>query len=125
MKYIEVIDKIEGEEVHKGPSHLSSCGVFIDTVRDFTSTKSVVSLAFEAYKAIAVTGKRQLIEVVTGHALGLRQVGKPVFNVGASSAHKNACFKACRYIIDPLKECVPIWEKEVFSNKSVWVSVHP
>ncbi|TFG74244.1 MAG: molybdenum cofactor biosynthesis protein MoaE, partial [Flavobacteriales bacterium] len=49
----------------------------------------------------------------------------PVVVVGASAPHRDACFEACRYLIDTLKERVPIWKKEIFKNKTVWVSAHP
>jgi molybdopterin synthase catalytic subunit len=137
MKYIEIVDKIDTASVYKDLSHPSSGGicVFVGAVRDFTNKESVVSLEFETYKAMALkemdkiadeaTEKWQLNKVVIRHAVGEKQVEEPVVIVGASSAHRDACFEACRYLIDTLKERVPIWKKEVFSNKSVWVSAHP
>ena len=75
-----------------------------------------------ATEAIA---KWDLNKVIIHHAVGLKKVEEPVVVVGASSAHRDACFEACRYLIDTLKETVPIWKKERFDNKSVWVSAHP
>ena len=69
--------------------------------------------------------KWKLNKVIIRHAVGLKKVEAPVVVVGASSAHRDACFEACRYLIDTLKETVPIWKKEVFENKTVWVSAHP
>ena len=66
-----------------------------------------------------------LNKVVIRHAVGEKSVEEPVVIVGASSAHRDACFEACRFLIDTLKETVPIWKKEKFKNKSVWVSAHP
>ncbi|MBU2996523.1 molybdenum cofactor biosynthesis protein MoaE [Cellulophaga baltica] len=137
MKYIEIVDDIDTAEVYKDLSHPSSGGicVFVGAVRDFTNNASVVSLEFETYKAMALKEmtkiadeaieKWQLNKVVIRHAVGVKQVEDPVVIVGASSAHRDACFEACRYLIDTLKERVPIWKKEFFSNKSVWVSAHP
>jgi molybdopterin synthase catalytic subunit len=45
--------------------------------------------------------------------------------VGVSSAHREASFEACRFLIDELKKTVPIWKKEFFSDNSVWVNAHP
>ncbi len=137
MKYIEIVDKIDTATAYKNLSHPSSGGicVFVGAVRDFTNKESVVSLEFETYKAMALkemdkiadeaVEKWQLNKVVIRHAIGVKQVEDPVVIVGASSAHRDACFEACRYLIDTLKERVPIWKKEFFSNKSVWVSAHP
>lgn len=137
MRYIEIVAEIDTAKVYKELSHPSSGGicVFVGTVRDFTNNESVVSLEFETYKTMALremdkialeaTEKWQLNKVVIRHAVGVKQVEEPVVIVGASSAHRDACFEACRFLIDTLKERVPIWKKEVFSNKSVWVSAHP
>jgi molybdopterin synthase catalytic subunit len=75
--------------------------------------------------ASAAAQKWNLNKVIIRHAVGLKNVAEPVVVVGASSAHRDACFEACRYLIDTLKETVPIWKKEMFENKTVWVSAHP
>mgnify|MGYP003630983865 FL=1 len=135
--YIEIVDEIDTAQVYKDLSDAGSGGicVFVGAVREFTSNEAVISLEFETYKAMALkemekiateaVEKWQLNKVVICHAVGIKQVEEPVVVVGASSAHRDACFEACRYLIDTLKERVPIWKKEVFSNKSVWVSAHP
>lgn len=135
--YIEIVDEIDTAQVYKDLSDAGSGGicVFVGAVREFTNNEAVVSLEFETYKAMALKEmekiaveaieKWQLNKVVLRHAVGLKKVEEPVVVVGASSAHRDACFEACRFLIDTLKERVPIWKKEVFSNKSVWVSAHP
>lgn len=135
--YIEIVDEIDTAQVYKDLSDAGSGGicVFVGAVREFTNNEAVVSLEFETYKSMALKEmekiaveaieKWQLNKVVLRHAVGLKKVEEPVVVVGASSAHRDACFEACRFLIDTLKERVPIWKKEVFSNKSVWVSAHP
>ena len=135
--YIEIVDEIDTAQVYKDLSDAGSGGicVFMGAVREFTNNEAVVSLEFETYKTMALKEmekiaaeaieKWQLNKVVIRHAVGLKKVEEPVVVVGASSAHRDACFEACRFLIDTLKERVPIWKKEVFSNKSVWVSAHP
>jgi hypothetical protein len=39
-----------------------------------------------------------------------------------SDGHRNAVFDACRYIIDTIKQTVPIWKKEIFEDGEEWVS---
>ena len=135
--YIEIVDEIDTAQVYKDLSDAGSGGicVFVGAVREFTNNEAVISLEFETYTAMALkemekiateaVEKWQLNKVVIRHAVGLKKVEEPVVVVGASSAHRDACFEACRFLIDTLKERVPIWKKEVFSNKSVWVSAHP
>ena len=134
---IEIVDKIDTAEVYSELSHPNSGGVcvFVGAVREFTNSEEVVALVFETYKNMALKEmdkiardackKWNLNRVVMKHAIGKKEVEEPVVIVGASSPHRDACFEACRYLIDTLKERVPIWKKEIFKNKSVWVSAHP
>lgn len=134
---IEIVDHIDTSKVFTELSHPSSGGtcVFTGVVREFTDNEEVVALEFETYRNMAVKEmekiadealhKWKLNRVVIRHAIGKKKVEEPVVVVGASSAHRDACFEACRFLIDTLKERVPIWKKEIFKNKSVWVSAHP
>ena len=136
-KIIEIVDIIDTSQVFTELSDAQSGGicVFVGTVREFTQGEEVVSLEFETYKKMALkemdkiasdaVEKWNLNKVIIRHAVGLKKVEAPVVVVGASSAHRDACFEACRYLIDTLKETVPIWKKEMFENKTVWVSAHP
>jgi molybdopterin synthase catalytic subunit len=134
---IEIVDAIDTSRVYSELTDAQSGGicVFIGTVREFTNQEAVVALEFETYKAMALKemgkiaeealSKWDLNKLVLRHATGLKKVEEPVVVVGASSAHRSECFEACRFLIDTLKERVPIWKKEIFSNKTVWVSAHP
>ncbi|VAW11406.1 Molybdopterin synthase catalytic subunit MoaE [hydrothermal vent metagenome] len=134
---IEIVEEIVVSQVYAELSDPKSGGicVFIGTVREQTKNQKVVSLEFETYKKMALKEmgniaaeaivKWQLNKVVLRHAVGVKNIEEPVVVVGASSAHRDACFEACRYLIDTLKERVPIWKKEQFKNKSVWVFAHP
>ena len=134
---IEIVDIIDPGKVYTELSHPNSGGicVFVGAVREFTNNEEVTGLEFETYKNMALkemeriateaTEKWKLNKVVIRHAVGKKAIEEPVVVVGASSAHRDACFEACRYLIDTLKERVPIWKKEIFKNKTVWVSAHP
>lgn len=134
---IEIVETIDVAQVYNELSDAKSGGicVFVGTVRDFTDNETVVSLEFEAYHTMAIKEMRKIIDqageqwpmnkVVMRHAVGLKKIQEPVVVIGVSSAHRDACFDACRYMIDTLKETVPIWKKEMFKNKTVWVSAHP
>lgn len=136
-KVIEIVDEIDTAKVYAELGDANSGGicVFVGAVREFTNNEEVVALEFETYKTMALKEmekiadsaleKWSLNKVVMRHAVGEKGVEEPVVVVGASSAHRDACFEACRYLIDTLKETVPIWKKEKFKNKTVWVSAHP
>ncbi len=134
---IEIVDIIDTSVVYDELSDAASGGicVFLGTVREFTNNETVVSLEFESYKMMALKemdkianealAKWPLNKVVIRHAVGVKKVQEAVVVIGVSAAHRNECFEACRFLIDTLKATVPIWKKEMFKNKSVWVSAHP
>ena len=134
---VEIVDVIDTSGVFRELSHPHSGGscVFVGTVREFTQNEQVLSLEFEAYKTMAISEMEKIAreaseqwtlnQVIVRHAVGTKHIEDPVVVVGASSAHRDACFAACRYLIDTLKEQVPIWKRERFKNKTVWVSAHP
>ncbi len=136
-KHLEIVDQIDTSTVYAQLSHPHSGGIciFVGAVREFTEQQEVVGLEFETYQKMALKEmdkiadraleKWSLDKVVIKHAVGMKKVEEPVVIVGASSAHRSECFEACRFLIDTLKETVPIWKKELFKDKTVWVSAHP
>jgi molybdopterin synthase catalytic subunit len=109
--------------------------VFIGTVRDVTKGKTVLRLEFEAYEAMALKEMHKIAEqafnkwpvqkLLIHHRTGVLKVGEVPVIIAVSCAHRNAAFEACRYVIDTLKQTVPIWKKEVFEDGEVWVAAHP
>ncbi len=109
--------------------------VFIGAVRDATQGKKVIALEFEAYEKMAIAefqkiidqaGKKwPILKVAVSHAVGRREIGELAVVIAVSAAHRDAAFQACRYVIDTLKETVPIWKKEIFEDGDVWVAAHP
>jgi len=134
---IQIVNNIDTTSVYQRLSHCKSGGicVFIGSVRDSTQNEKVEALDFETYEKMALKemeiiakeagAKWKLNKVILHHVHGRKEIEEPVVMVGASSAHRDACFEACRFLIDTLKIRVPIWKKEFFTNKTVWVTEHP
>jgi len=109
--------------------------VFIGTVRNATKGKTVLRLEFEAYEPMALAEldkiakhafeKWPLQKVLIHHRVGILEVGEVPVIIAVAAAHRAAAFEACRYIIDTLKETVPIWKKEIFEDGEIWVAAHP
>ncbi|GAA4908546.1 molybdenum cofactor biosynthesis protein MoaE [Mucilaginibacter defluvii] len=109
--------------------------VFIGTVRNATKGKTVLRLEFEAYQTMAIREIEKIAaaafeqwplqKVLIHHRTGVLQVGEIPVTIAVSAAHRDAAFTACRYIIDTLKQTVPIWKKEFFEDGEVWVAAHP
>ena len=121
-----------------------SCGaevLFVGTTRQWTSladagaTRSVETeyLEYEGYQEMA----RKLLEkleadarirwpieeVVIVHRLGRVDICQASVAVAVGAAHRAAAFEAARWLIDQIKECVPIWKCEHGQADSRWV--HP
>jgi molybdopterin synthase catalytic subunit len=109
--------------------------VFIGTVRNATKGKPVVRLEFEAYDKMALNEMEKIAQqafaqwpvqkILIHHRTGVLQIGEIPVIIAVSAAHRDAAFDACRYIIDTLKQTVPIWKKEIFEDGEVWVAAHP
>jgi molybdopterin synthase catalytic subunit len=134
---ITIVDKIDLNEAYEylQTPCTGAVNLFVGTVRDQTKGKEVVKLVFEAYEAMALKQMKKLAEQATKkwkieklamiHAVGEKKPGEPVVVIGVSTAHRDASFEACRFLIDELKKTVPIWKKEFFVDNSVWVNAHP
>jgi molybdopterin synthase catalytic subunit len=109
--------------------------VFIGTVRNATKGKEVVQLEFEAYEKMAMKEMQKIADeilnkwpvekILIHHRTGILAVGEIPVIICVSAAHREAAFEACKWAIDTLKETVPIWKKEVFSDGEQWVAAHP
>ena len=109
--------------------------IFIGTVRNATKGKTVTRLEFEAYETMALREMQKIAEqalakwpvkkLLIHHRTGVLQIGEIPVIIAVAAAHRTAAFDACRYVIDTLKETVPIWKKEFFEDGEVWVAAHP
>jgi len=109
--------------------------VFIGTVRNATKSKAVLRLEFEAYEKMALAEMEKIAaqalekwpvqKLLIHHRTGVLAVGEVPVIIAVSAAHRDAAFEACRYVIDTLKQTVPIWKKEIFEDGEVWVAAHP
>ena len=106
---------------------------FAGVVRPTSKTgRSVTELDYEAYEAMAVEKLQQcldeaaarwtLIDLAVVHRLGHLVLGDVAVSIAVSSAHRAEAFEACRYVIDRIKEIVPIWKKETGPDGVEWVS---
>ena len=115
-----------------------SCGgisAFIGTVRNDTQGKEVTQLDFSTYKPMAIKEMQKIADltlekfdikkIAIHHAEGMLQIREIPVIITVSSKHRKAAFEACEFAIDTLKETVPIWKKEYFSDGEVWVNAHP
>jgi molybdopterin synthase catalytic subunit len=108
--------------------------LFLGTTREVTAGRHTESLDYECYPEMA---ERKLAELETAardrwplvdcsivHRLGHLKVGEASVAVAVSSPHRQAAFEAGKWLIDELKQSVPIWKKENWADGThEWV--HP
>ncbi|KFN50412.1 molybdenum cofactor biosynthesis protein MoaE [Arenimonas composti] len=101
---------------------------FEGRVRDHHAGRTVRALHYQAYPALADSeGEAILAEALSRfdildaravHRTGDLAIGDPAVWVGVIAAHRGPAFDACRWIIDALKERVPIWKRESYGDGS-------
>ena len=104
---------------------------FAGVVRDNTGESPTTYLEYDAYAPMAERkmlelsqeAKRRwpITEVAILHRVGRLQIGDISVLIGVSSPHRAEAFTACQFLIDRLKEVVPIWKKEVGPTGQYWV----
>lgn len=104
---------------------------FLGTTRDTTAGRRVLYLEYEAYRPMADRKLAEIVEevrrrwsledVAVAHRLGRLEVGEVSLVVAVAAPHRREAFEACAYVVDRLKETVPIWKKEYFEGGEVWV----
>ncbi len=109
--------------------------VFDGIVRNHSRGRRTLHLDYEAYEEMAVRQMRELgrkarerfgvRQVTMVHRLGRLEIGETSVLIVVTSAHRTAAFEACRWLIDTIKQTVPIWKKETFADGQVWAPGEP
>ena len=104
---------------------------FIGVVRDNNLNRRVTHLEYEAYEPMALKALGQIcdeaarewpgIRLAVHHRTGRLAIGEASIVIAAASPHRAAAFAACRYVIERVKQIVPIWKHEFFDGGEVWI----
>jgi molybdopterin synthase catalytic subunit len=104
---------------------------FVGVVRDNNLQRRVTHLEYEAYEPLALKALDQIlgeasaqwpgIRVAVHHRIGRLAIGEASIVIAAASAHRANAFAACRYVIERVKQIVPIWKHEFFEGGEVWI----
>ena len=104
---------------------------FLGVTRNSTSGRAVIKLEYECYLPMAqkkleeirleAIEKWKISSVAIGHRVGTLAIGETSLVVAVSGPHRSPVFEVCQYIVDRIKEDVPIWKKEFFEAGAIWV----
>jgi molybdopterin synthase catalytic subunit len=105
--------------------------LFVGAVRNQNQGRGVLYLEYHAYPAMAeqemaklrqrALERFEISEVAIVHRTGRMEIGDAAVAIAVAAPHRAPAFDACRFIIDTLKQTVPIWKKEFFEGGEVWV----
>ncbi|MFF7705811.1 molybdopterin synthase catalytic subunit MoaE [Pseudomonas sp. NPDC007930] len=119
------------DALHAAQLGIGAVVTFTGYVRDYNAGHAVHGMLLEHYpgmteKALAaiVAEAEQrwpLLRVELLHRVGALEPGEPIVFVGTASAHRQAAFEACEFIMDYLKTRAPFWKKERTPEGEQWV----
>ncbi len=105
--------------------------VFVGTMRDINQGEVVSAMQLEHYPGMTenyletirleASQRWDIQDALIIHRVGALTPGEPIVLVAVWSAHREAAFAACRYLIDELKTRAPFWKKETLMNGERWV----
>ena len=114
---------------------MGGIATFLGCARDFSEGREVSEISFDAYDRMALPEMRKLREEAIArfglidarivHRLGVVRGGDNIVFIATGAEHRAPALEACRWIIDELKERVPIWKKETTPQGDSWVTPHP
>ena len=131
-------DFSQDEEVRAMRASLKRMGgiaTFIGCARDFSEGREVTQISFDAYGSMALAEmnklrdeaikKFNLLDARIVHRIGVVGAGEQIVFIAAGAEHRAPALQACHWLIDELKQRVPIWKKEITPQGDSWVTAHP
>jgi molybdopterin synthase catalytic subunit len=113
-------------------STLGGTCVFLGTVRNGPDEDGVTAIEYSAYEEMVEAEFGRLVadardrwpeaRIAVRHRLGTIAVGEASIAIVAAAPHRAQAFEACRYVIEGVKQRIPVWKKELrVDGSEVWV----
>lgn len=103
---------------------------FVGRARDVSDDgRAVVELEYEAFDEMATAVLAQIVceaeaqfgtAVAAVHRVGTVPIGEAAVAIVAGSPHRAEAFAASRFVIEAIKDRLPIWKRERFTDGSEW-----
>lgn len=114
---------------------MGGIATFIGCARDFSEGREVTEISFDAYGSMALAEMNKLrdeaiarfglLDARIVHRVGVVGAGEQIVFIAAGAEHRAPALQACHWLIDELKQRVPIWKKETTPQGDAWVTPHP
>jgi molybdopterin synthase catalytic subunit len=100
--------------------------LFLGTVRDVNNGRAISGMEYSAYQSMAehelgeIVGeaatKFETEDIVVEHRIGTLGLGDASVAIAVAHPHRGPAYEASRYIIEQLKQRVPIWKLEHYTD---------
>ena len=114
-----------------GASREGAVATFTGYVRAENAAQQVHAMELEHYPGMTEKSIMEILQQACGrwpllaasvvHRVGKLHPGDQIVWVGVASAHREAAFSACEFIMDYLKHRAPFWKKELGPDGGRWV----
>ncbi|MBB3265220.1 molybdopterin synthase catalytic subunit [Azospirillum sp. OGB3] len=114
-----------------GKTGIGGVTLFVGLVRDMAGGESVSAMTLEHYpgmterqlEAIEAEARARwpLDDALIIHRYGRLEPGDRIVLVATASAHREAAFESCHFLIDWLKTKAPFWKMEATPEGERWV----
>jgi molybdopterin synthase catalytic subunit len=121
----------DGVDPPTGSGRCGGVAVFLGLVRNHNQGRRVQYLEYEAYEPLALKAFARIDEEVRRrwpgmrlalhHRTGRLEIGEASVAIVTASPHRGDAFAACRYVIERVKQIVPVWKHEHFDGGEVWI----
>ncbi len=123
-----------GQELHlirAGKPHIGGTALFVGSVREMSGEDTISAMTLEHYPGMtekALMGiedearaRWPVEDVLIIHRHGRLLPGEDIVLVICTSAHREAAFNACQFLMDWLKTKAPFWKLEEGKAGAQWV----
>ncbi|MDQ2853408.1 MAG: molybdenum cofactor biosynthesis protein MoaE [Chloroflexota bacterium] len=104
---------------------------FVGRARDHSDEgRGVLELEYEAYQEMAGSVLSEIVAEAEGrwggscvavmHRVGVVPLGEAAVAIVSAAAHRSDAYDASRFVIEAIKERLPIWKRERFADGSEW-----
>ncbi len=131
---VQTADFDVGAEIGRlteGNTEIGGVACFVGLVRDMAGDQKITAMTLEHYPGMTekqlevleheARERWGLQEVLIIHRYGRLLPGDRIVLVATTSAHRDAAFESCRFLIDWLKTKAPFWKLESTETGERWV----
>jgi len=135
IRQVEVTDRaldVHGLEALVDDARAGAVVSFSGTVRDHDHGRSVSTLTYEGHPsaesvlaevAKEIDARFDIIALAVAHRVGPIPIGESALVAAVATAHRGEAFAACQALVDLVKEKLPVWKHQVFTDGTdEWVN---